>query len=233
MSYIRPGLILILSVLFFHSPAFAQAVLTANDFEYIGAFRPPQNGGGNSDWSYSSGGLGYNTNGDPSSTDDFPGSLIGAGHANDDLVAEITIPEPSATAVQLEDYNALPKANYIQQFFDITIAADGRGSIFEGFSDGGRRNVADMVYLPSYGSQTQDHILWTLKDGYNTSATDYDVLGWSDTTLSNPQARGTWHVGDRDDDVFHSVKTWGYIFDIPESWAGSFLGGENIRCREF
>ena len=175
--------------------AVAQDLLNANDFEYLGAFRPPQNGGGSSDWSYSSGALGYNPNGDPTSTDDFPGSLYGAGHASDDMIAEITIPTPSLTAVQEMDYSALPKASYIQQFSDITIASDGRGSLFDGFSGGGRRNIADIEWLPAYGSQTTNHILWTLKDGYNVSSTDYDVLGWSDPNLSNPEARGTWHVG--------------------------------------
>jgi hypothetical protein len=135
---------------------------------------------------------------------------------HDDLVGEITIPEP----VVSDRFGDLPTASVLQPLTDIT---DGwkdncthdQGCIY--------REVDGLAYLP-----TIDKIAWNLRDWYNVAAYDQDSLGWSDLDMGS--AQGVWHIGPRpsENNLFHNAKTCNYLFLAPESFANARLDGRRL-----
>ncbi|OQY06271.1 MAG: hypothetical protein B6I22_05795 [Desulfobacteraceae bacterium 4572_123] len=87
--------------------------LHAGNLVYKGAFAfPPDDA-----WAYSGHALAYYPDGDSTGpSDGYPGSLYAAGHANDDLVGEMTIPIP----VKSHSFGDLPKAAVLRPLTDIT-----------------------------------------------------------------------------------------------------------------
>ena len=45
-----------------------------------------------------------------------------------------------------------------------------------------------------------------------------------------PQAKATWHIGPFDDSNYSSKRTNEYIFEIPENWANTYVGGKRLAC---
>ena len=179
---------------------------------YQGAFAYPAG----DEWAYSARGLAYYPAGDSGSSDGYPGSLYATGFDQDDLVAEIAIPEPVVAA----NFGDLPQAAIIQPLVDIT------GGWIDNCTYNGDcqyREVDGLSYLPAV-----DKIAWNLRDWYNVTGYDQDALGWSDLDMTG--AQGVWHIGDRpsESDLFHNAKTCDYLFLAPDDFAAESLGGRAL-----
>jgi hypothetical protein len=192
------------------TPTFTPSqLIQPTDLVYQGAFAYPPG----DDWAYSGHALAYYPEGDPTGpANGYPGSLYAAGHAWYDLVGEITIPEP----VISDDFDDLPRASVLRTLADIT----------EGWKDNCTynddciyREVDGLEYLPNINK-----IIWNLRDWYNVAGYDQDSLGWSEFDMTG--AQGVWHIGERDNDVFHNAKTCNYLFQAPESFASQYLNGK-------
>jgi len=185
--------------------------LRAEDLAYQGAFAFPPG----EEWAYSGQALAYRPGGDPSgAADGHPGSLYAAGNATQDLVGEISIPEPVAT----RDFAALPRASVLRPLADVTGGWIGNCTYDE---ECVYREVDGLEYLP----QT-DKVIWNLRDWYNATASDQDSLGWSEADLTG--ARGVWHIGPRGDEAFHNAKTCNYLFTAPADFASEHLDGKRL-----
>ena len=192
-------------------PPPAGGLLHPSDLVYQGAFTYPVTDA----WAYSGHALAYYPGGDPSGPNDgHPGSLYAAGHVDEDLVGEISIPE----SVISGNFDDLPAASVLRPLADIT----------EGWKDNCTytddciyREVDGLEYLPNV-----DRIVWNLRDWYNAGDSDQDSLGWSNLDMTG--AQGVWHIGDRpsEDDAFHTAKTSNYLLRAPESFANQYLQGK-------
>jgi hypothetical protein len=184
--------------------------LSPESLVYHGAFAYPEG----DEWAYSGHALAYYPGGDPAGpADGNPGSLYAAGHADQDLVGEISIPRPQISDV----FADLPRASVLRPLADIT----------GGWKDNCTyeneclyREVDGLEYLPNV-----DKVAWNLRDWYNTAGVDQDSLGWS--ALDMAGAQGVWHIGNRpsEGDLFHNAKTCNYLFTAPERFAEQYLGG--------
>lgn len=185
---------------------YSQRVYSTN-LVYQGAFAYPTG----DEWAYSARALAYYPDGDSGSTDSYPGSLYAAGHDQDDLVGEITIPEP----VISDNFDDLPKASILGPLADITKGWIDNCTYND---DCIYREVDGLAYLPN-----TNKIAWNLRDWYNVTGYDQDSLGWSDLDMTG--AQGVWHIGDRpsDNDEFHNAKTCNYLFKAPENFANQYL----------
>jgi hypothetical protein len=178
---------------------------------YRGAFAYPPG----DEWAYSGHALAYYPDGDSTGpADGYPGSLYTAGHAHQDLVGEMTIPEPAISG----NFDDLPKASILQPLTDITGGWKDNCTYND---DCIYREVDGLEYLPNV-----DKIVWNLRDWYNTARYDQDSLGWSDLDMTD--AQGVYHIGERpsDNDVFHNAKACNYLFKAPESFADENLDGK-------
>ncbi len=195
-TYILLGLILSLSMGIINSPLVSAAtddLITINDFEYRGAFRLPG-------WDYGGAGLSYNPQGDPNgNNDNYPGSLFGIGHDQQQLVSEVSIPEP----VISRTINELPVAATIQSFADVTGGLRTRVGVDK---------VGDVLWFES-------KLYWTVYEYYNAAGEDYLSHGVSSTNLQNPQSQGVWHLGPQGNPTYNSMKTADYLFVIDQQWA--------------
>jgi len=175
---------------------------------YRGAFALPDGDA----WSYSGHALTFYDQGDPDgASDGFPGSLYTVGHAWEQRVGEIGIPQPLIT----DDFSALPRAAILQPLTDITGGWLGNCTYAPGCE---YREVAGLAYLPNV-----QKIAWNLRDWYNVGGYDQDSLGWSDLDMGG--AQGVWHIGSRSDAAYHNARTSDYLFTAPEPFAEQFLGG--------
>jgi len=80
------------------------------------------------------------------------------------------------------------------------------------------------------GRQTSGKLYWCFFNYYNVSNKNLAGHGWSDLTLSDPKAQGTWHVGPFKDPNFGSKRLNNYMFEIPEKWAKTYVGGKRLAC---
>ncbi|MFQ6100810.1 MAG: hypothetical protein ACE5OS_06195 [Anaerolineae bacterium] len=177
---------------------------------YQGAFVYPSG----DEWAYSGHALAYYPDGDPGSSDGYPGSLYAAAHTWYDLVGEISIPAPLIST----NFDALPRASVLRAPADITGGWKDNCTYND---DCEYREVDGLAYLPNV-----DKIAWNLNDWYNVAGYDQDSLGWSDLDMSN--AQGVWHIGARpsSDDLFHNSRTSDYLFPAPQSFASANLEGK-------
>ena len=129
---------------------YSQRVYSTN-LAYRGAFAYPPG----DDWAYSGHALAYFPEGDPGSTDGYPGSLYAAAHTWYDLVGEITIPEPVISG----DFGDLPQASVLQSLADITGGWKDNCTYHEECL---YREVDGLAYLPNV-----DKVAWNLNDWYN------------------------------------------------------------------
>ncbi len=184
-------------------------LMQPSDLVYQGAFAYPSG----EECAYSGHALAYYPEGDSTGpADGYPGSLYAAGHAHNDLVGEITIPEPVVSG----SFDDLPKASVLQSLADIT---GGWKDNCMYNDDCMYREVDGLEYLPNVNK-----IVWNLRDWYNVAAYDQDSLGWSDLDMSG--AQGVWHIGGRGNDDFHNAKACNYLFQAPESFASQYLNGK-------
>jgi hypothetical protein len=198
------------------------------DFVYEGAFKFPSTGTGDSRWGYGGSALTYYPSGDPNGLDDgYPGSLYGVGHDHHQLVSEISIPEPVIPDQKRPGdlYSQLNAAQTLQPFADVTGGLRQRP-----VGDGGIQpdKVGGVAYLPRQGSQKTDKLYWTLFKYYHVMPGDLYSHGWSDLDLSNPLAKGLWHLGPFADGNYSSKRTANYVFDVPVEWADEYLDGKYL-----
>jgi hypothetical protein len=183
------------------------------DLTYLGAFRLPSDALDEIGWKWSnwSSGLTYYADGDPvGENDGYPGSLFGVGHDWNQYVSEISIPMPvNSTAKNLAELNI---ATTLQPFADI------RDGLFPGME----MPRVGLAYLPPKGAQTTGKLYFAWAPHLDETATN-PSHGWSELTLSNPQAAGTWRVGE-----FTNYVTGDYLFEIPQTWADAYAAGRSL-----
>lgn len=170
------------------TPTPPEQLIQPLNFEYKGAFKVPIESTPSS-WAWGMNdstvqSLTYYPGGDKSGPNDaYPGSLFGGGHVYQKAISEISIPVP----VISKDHKpaALNRATTLQPFADITgglmtkIPVDGQGSV-------------TVHYLPG----TPEKLMWVGYQAYNVSGCDVTpyTFGWSDLTLSSPNAAGLWKM---------------------------------------
>lgn len=200
-----------------HVAPLHEQMVTPGNFEYLGAFRPPHTDNGKARFSYGGWAMAFHERGDAGGeTDGYSGSLFLTGHRQEDLVAEISIPQP----VISRSMDELPVASVLQPLSDIT--AGIREYMTQGSSEpfqiGGLCVVGDRIH-------------WTLYKYYNVQTVDYPSHGVSSLSLSDPRPEGLWHLGPSNTgrSEWHSYKHAGYIFEIPPDQAQQWwFGGRNL-----
>jgi len=97
--------------------------------------------------------------------------------------------------------------------------ADVRGSLFAHFLEIPRLGLCVLT-----DTQTGEklHMGWG-QHFQEDQAVQSPSHGWSDLTLATPATRGAWWIGDW---TLYSVN--GYIFEIPDAWAGAHVGGRRL-----
>ncbi len=195
----------------FQAPSNPNAVISPNSFEYLGAFRLPDESGG-SNWDYSGRGLTFYPDGDPSSPDDgHPGSLFGVGHDHMQYVSEISIPAP-VISKNSEDLNT---ALTLQPFADITGGMFGETELPR----------LGLQYLPPQGQQTSGKLHFVHGQHFQGFEPSH---GWSELTLGDPQPAGPWLFGD-----YTNYATSDYVFEVPVEWATRIPGGHRLVTGRF
>ncbi|MFH1873810.1 MAG: hypothetical protein ABH859_01315 [Pseudomonadota bacterium] len=185
------------------------------DLEYLGAFRVP--GPEDRDWGWVAHGMTYYPKGDPIGTNDgYPGSLYSFGHAQQVYVTEINIPRPVISPTK--NINDLPVATTLQRFRDVGISRYP-DLIYDVVHVG-------MSYLPAQGRQTTDK-LYLCYGFHSASQPQYSHLA-SELNLTNPNLSGSWQIGDVD-----PYSTTDYMFDIPGSWADTYVNGRKLATGRF
>jgi len=197
-------------------------LITKENFSYLGAFRVPDKRNNGTRFGFGGRQLAFRPEGDPEGTQDgFFGSLFTVGHAHHQMVAELGIPEPMISPNKIaSDLNTAP---FINGFTEMT---NGLGPIL---NKGNGWRVGGLYIIPQQIATPSCRLYWNAYRYYNVAGEDLDSLGCSNVNLGDPQARGRWHIGERDSDNgnFHVQKTAGYIFAIPDYWAEENLGGSN------
>jgi len=181
------------------------------DLKYLGAFRLPGASGGSS-WQYSGYAAAYYPEGDPDSSDDYPGSIFAVGHDHHQQVSEISIPTP----VISDNFEDLNTATTLQEFSDITGGMFGELEIPR----------AGLAYLHAQGNQNAGKLYFSWGAHYEDERNP--SFGWSELDLSNPQAAGPWHLSN-----FNEYTTNDYMFDIPENWAAENTPGLRLATGRF
>ena len=186
-------------------------VLMPEDFEYLGAFRLPEESGG-SNWEYSGRGLTFYPDGDPSgAADGFSGSLFGVGHDHQEYVSEISIPAP----INSRNLDDLATAETLQPFSDIT----------EGMFGDTELPRLGLQYLPPQGMLLTGKLHFVHGQHFQ----DYEPShGWSELDLSNPMSAGPWVLNG-----YTNYTTSDYVFEIPENWAAVLPGSPHLATGRF
>lgn len=211
------SLVFTLSLAMVHSHAMAAERLQPSDLSYLGAFLLPTTtffeAMGEQGYPQTSG-MTFNPNGNGGT-----GSIFIIGRAG--RVAEINTPTPKLSALNTA-----------------TVLQSNMGPFSYGAS---LQNDATsgIAYMTARGSQTSPKLYFGSFEYYNTDATDYNSLGWANTTLSNPQTAGLWHVGPPAggnlDAWNHGVKSGEYLIAAPQAWADQYTNGRSLlvgRMRE-
>ena len=200
-----------------HIAPLHEQMVTPGNFEYLGAFRPPHTDDAKTRFSYGGWAMAFHERGDTAGdADGYSGSLFLTGHRQEDLVAEISIPQP----VISRSMDELPVASVLQPLSDIT--AGIREYMTQGSSEpfqiGGLCVVGDRLH-------------WTLYKYYNVQTIDHPSHGVSSLSLSDPKPEGLWHLGPSNTgrSEWHSYKHAGYIFEIPPDQAKQWwFGGRSL-----
>ncbi len=190
----------------------AGELIQPQDLNYLGAFRLPDVSDV-SEWIYSGYAMTFYPDGDPSNTDDYPGSIFALGHDHHQLVSEISIPNPVISGAK--DPADLNVAETLQPFGDIT------GGVF------GEQEIPRMgiEYLPAMGD---------LPEGlyYCRGEHFQDVLvpshGYCNLDLGSPTPVGPWYYGN-----YSHYTTNDYLFAIPHEWADANTPGQYLASGRF
>lgn len=187
----------------------ATSLIQPADLLYLGAFRLPDSPGtlDNVGWEWSNwaGAATYYPDGDPGGGNDgYPGSIFGVGHDQTQYVSEISIPTPVVSASK--NLNQLNTAGVLQNFHDI------KGGLY-GYIEMPR---VGLEYLPPQGGQTSGKLYFSWAEHLDEGNTG-PTHGWCELNLANPQSKGIWRIGGRENYV-----TADYIFEIPSAWASAY-----------
>jgi len=189
--------------------------LQPSDLHYLGAFRLPDWVEGSPEaarWDYGGEALAYRPAGDPTGPPDgFPGSLVGTGLDQQNLVSEIAIPVPVISLAKNPD--ELPVATTLQPFADV------RGGLWGALTELPRVGMCVLTH-PQTGEKL--HLAWG-QHFQEEEATQIASHGWCNLNLAAPATRGAWWI---DDESLYSVN--GYILEIPEAWASAHVGGRRL-----
>lgn len=199
------------------NPAISAERLLPSDLTYIGAFLLPTttffDAMGEQGYPQTSG-MTFNPDGNGGAGSIF---IIGRGGR----VAEISTPTPKLSS--------LTTATVLQS----DMGPFNYGAQLQNDATSG------IAYMSARGSQTSPKLYFGSFEYYNTDGTDYNSLGWSNTTLSNSQAAGLWHVGPfaggNLDAWNHGVKSGEYLIAAPQPWADQYTSGRSLligRMRE-
>lgn len=200
-----------------HHHAMAAERLQPSDLTYLGAFLLPTTtffeAMGEQGYPQTSG-MTFNPSGNGGAGSIF---IIGRGGR----VAEINTPTPKLSS--------LSTATVLQSNL----------SPFSYSAAGENDATSGIAYMTARGSQTSPKLYFGSFEYYNTDGTDYNSLGWAETTLSNPKTAGLWHVGPSAngnlDAWNHGVKSGEYLIAAPQSWADQYTNGRSLfigRMRE-
>jgi len=206
-------------------PAFVVSadLVHPDDFEYLGAFRLPDDAERPRTFAYGGQTMTYNHSGDPDGPDDgFPGSLFVMGHnrlpygelPDGNQVGEIAIPAPLvATSVA-----NLGQATFLQEFRDVAVGS------FEALEELPR---VGMEYLDRPETGPRIHLAWGqhLQDEPRTQAASH---AWFSPDLSRPDLQGPWFIGERS---LYGVND--YLFEIPAEWAELYVEGRHLATGRF
>lgn len=176
------------------------------DLVYLGAFRLPGEEGVEGTFSYGANAMTYYPTND---------SLFITGHDRTDAfptgsqVAEVDTPDP----VNSKDVNALPTAEFIQNF------ADATGSFFNTYNELPRVGLA-YIHTDEVG----DKIYMSFGQHFHESEEDaVPTHSWFDINLSSPNPQGAWYVGNRS-----LYSTDAYMFEIYHTWADTNASGRYL-----
>jgi len=205
------------------SSADSSELVQPGDFEYLGAFRLPDDAERPKAFAYGGEAMTFNPAGDPGGADDgYPGSLFVMGHnrlpagelPDGNQVAEVTIPAPTVAGSP----QALGQAAFLQPLADVS---SGR---FDGLDEIPR---VGMEYLDRPETGPRIHLAWGqhLQDD---PATDLASHAYVSTDLSATDIEGPWFIGDQSP---HSVND--YLFEIPAEWAGQHVGGRPLATGRY
>ncbi|MEI7990235.1 MAG: hypothetical protein WCI88_14460 [Chloroflexota bacterium] len=198
-----------------------ETLVQTTDFEYLGAFRLPDDGERPRTFAYGGNAMTFNPQGDVSgSGDGFTGSLFVMGHdrlaygelPNGGQVAEIKIPAPLISS----NVYALPQATFIQGFRNVM-----QGH-FSGLDEIPR---VGMAYLNTPATGAKLHLAWGAHLQPETAVPSH---AWFDLNLSVPNMRGYWYIGNQS-----SYSVNGYLFEIPTAWADANAGGKYLGTGRF
>lgn len=194
--------------------------LQPSDLSYLGAFRLPDRADGAPEaatWEYGGEGLAYRQSGDPTGgSDGFPGSLVGTGLDQVNLVSEISIPAPVISASRSP--NELPVATTLQPFADV------RGSLFTPFVEIPR---VGLCVLSDVQTGEKLHMAWG-QHFQEDAEVRIPSHGWCNLTLASPATQGAWWIGDHS---LYAVN--GYLMEIPDAWATAHVGGRRLGTGRF
>ncbi|MCA9035081.1 MAG: hypothetical protein KDA91_08125 [Planctomycetaceae bacterium] len=204
----------------YHASPLHEAMVTPGNFMYLGAFRAPHVDENREASRFCYGGwtLAYNPDGDPSgSSDGFAGSLFISSDPTQELIAEISIPQPVTAKPRFLD--AIPAANILQSFGDPTggIRGSMTGDSSEPFRYGGLHVIDGRLH-------------WTMYKYYNVETIDFPSHGVSTLDLNRPEPQGPWHLGPSETgrSEWHSYKHAGYILRVPDDYANQWFYGHKL-----
>jgi type II secretory pathway pseudopilin PulG len=191
-------------------------LIRPSDFEYLGAFRLPEDGacGETCSWNYGGAALTYYPAGNPSgSSDGYPGSLFGTGHDFENRISEISIPAP----VKSRNIDSLPAATTLQPF----------ANVMEPAFDETEMPVVALAYIPKQGTQNSDKLYgaWGPHLGEGDIGSSHV---WFDLNLSNANIKGPWGLVNQT-----KYTTTGYMFQIPSDWAAANTAGMRLATGRY
>jgi len=200
-------------------PPINGGLVQPSDFVYQGAFRLPGEDTPPQTFAYGGNAMTFNPDGDPGSSDGFPGSLFIMGHdrqawgtlPDGNQIAEISIPMPAPAA----DPADLPVASFVQGFQDVTAGF---------FTQLEEIPKAGMQYLNHPQTGPKIHLAW----GQHLQPQDVPSHAWFNATLDTPNLQGVWAIGYQN---LYSVN--GYMFDIPPAWADAHAEGRHLATGRF
>jgi hypothetical protein len=166
------------------SAATTDPLLQSSDLKYLGAFRLPSGTYGGSSFGYGGWSLAYNA---------ANNSLFIVGHDQQQMVAEITIPQ----VINSSDINSLKRATVLQVFGDASDGLLGGMKVGGLLVQQGTLYGSGYIYYDSTGSQTHSHF-----------QTGLDLAS---------AAQGLYRVG-----TLKAGYVSGYMADIPASWQSLF-----------
>jgi len=183
---------------------------------YLGAFRLPET------FSWGGEAMAFHGDGDPGSTDDFPGSLYitDLNQVQAGFVGEVNIPAPVSTTGG--DVDALPEARLLTAPVNIRPASiNDWGDYVDIWRTG-------LEYLPS---QNRLYSVWSVH--YTVTGEKHASLSCTDAGAITSAVRlGAWYLGDPSQPPI-DAQSGDYLFALPQSWADEHVAGRSLVAGRF